>query len=182
MTGNAAGGSPTGSVSFYECGPTATAQSCTSEANPIGSPVNVSPGHGDTATATSAFFTPNAEGYWCMAAVYSGDGNYLGSSDTTTGECFYVNGPVTIVTTSPLPGGTVGHAYSTTLTARGGKAPYSWHHKSSPLPRSLTLNAATGVISGTPKAAGTYSFTVTVKDSSHPKESAMKTFSITISS
>ncbi len=36
VTGNAAGGSPTGTVSFYECGPTATPTACTSKANPVG--------------------------------------------------------------------------------------------------------------------------------------------------
>ena len=36
VTGNAAGGSPTGTVNFYACGPTVTPTSCTSTAHPVG--------------------------------------------------------------------------------------------------------------------------------------------------
>ena len=36
VTGDSASGSPTGTVSFYECGPTPTAEPCTSQANPVG--------------------------------------------------------------------------------------------------------------------------------------------------
>jgi hypothetical protein len=126
VTGNAAGGSPTGTVSFYECGLTGVPERCTSTANPIGSPVTLAGEAGNKSTATSASFTPNAEGYWCMAAVYSGDSNYNGSSDTTTDQCFYVNGPVEIVTTSPLPQATAGVSYTTYLEGRGGNPPYTW--------------------------------------------------------
>jgi hypothetical protein len=74
-----------------------------------------------------------------------------------------VSGPVTITTTS-LPDGTIGTAYSQTLAATGGTTPYSWAVTTGTLPAGLTLNATTGVISGTPTAAATSSFTVTVTD------------------
>ena len=90
MTGNAAGGSPTGSVYFYECGPTATAQACASQGNPVGGAVGVTAGANDTATATSPAFTPTSTGYWCFAGYYSGDSNYGASSDASTDECFDV--------------------------------------------------------------------------------------------
>ena len=72
MTGNAAGSSPTGTVSFYECGPTASAQACTSIGNPVGSAVGLVAGAGNTSSATSVSFTPTATGYWCFAGYYSG--------------------------------------------------------------------------------------------------------------
>jgi hypothetical protein len=178
VTGNAAGGSPTGTVSFYECGLTGVPERCTSTANEIGGPVNVGAAADNTATATSASFTPNAEGYWCMAAVYSGDPNYNGSSDTTTDQCFYVNGPVEIVTTSPLPQATAGESYKTFLEGRGGTPPYKWSHKGSALPKGLKLNASTGEIYGTPKKAGNYSFTIQIKDTK--KNTASTTFSLTV--
>jgi hypothetical protein len=75
-------------------------------------------------------------------------------------------GPLDITTTS-LPGGTVGTAYSQTLSATGGTAPYSWSLVAGQgtLPPPLTLNPSTGVISGTPNTAGTYNFTMRVNDS-----------------
>ena len=70
--------------------------------------------------------------------------------------------PLTVATTSPLPGGTQGVAYNQTLAAGGGTPPYSWMLVSgSSLPAGLTLSAG-GVISGTPTGTGTTNFTVQV--------------------
>ena len=63
-----------------------------------------------------------------------------------------VSGPLAINTTS-LPNGAVGTAYSQTLSGGGGTLPRSWSLTSGTLPAGLTLNSATGVISGTPTAA-----------------------------
>ena len=63
------------------------------------------------------------------------------------------------VTTETLPGGTEGEAYSQTLTAKG-TAPITWSIASGTLPKGLSLNETTGVISGTPTAEGTAQFTV----------------------
>ncbi len=62
------------------------------------------------------------------------------------------------------PFGEVGSAYSDTLTASGGTGPYAWSVSSGSLPAGITLNSSTGVLSGTPSAAGTSSFTVKVTD------------------
>lgn len=56
------------------------------------------------------------------------------------------------VTTSSLPLAQVGVAYSTTLAASGGTAPITWTLSGGSLPAGLSLNASTGVISGTPTA------------------------------
>ena len=69
------------------------------------------------------------------------------------------------ITTTSLPGGEVGVAYSTTLAETGGTAPYTWTVSSGSLPGGLSLNSSTGAISGTPTTVGTPSFSVTVKDS-----------------
>jgi alpha-tubulin suppressor-like RCC1 family protein len=92
VSGNATYGSPTGTVTFYECGPTASPESCTSKANQVGSPVGVTTGANETSSASSVSFTPSSGGYWCFAGDYSGDSNYAASSDTTTDECFDVTG------------------------------------------------------------------------------------------
>ena len=84
------------------------------------------------------------------------------------------------VTTTSLPGATIGTAYSQTLAASGGTAPYTWSVSVGALPAGLRLAAATGVISGTPTTAGTASFTVTATDSATPANTATKALSITV--
>jgi hypothetical protein len=84
--------------------------------------------------------------------------------------------PLTITTTS-LPNGTVGTAYTATLNASGGVQPYTWSANGG-LPSGLTLSS-TGTISGTPAGSGTSSFTVSVSDSENPVVSG--SLSITVS-
>ena len=71
--------------------------------------------------------------------------------------------PALSITTTSLPNGIVGAAYSQTLVAAGGSGSYSWSIASGSLPPGLSLSSA-GVISGTPTTAGTYTFTVQVSD------------------
>ncbi len=85
--------------------------------------------------------------------------------------------PVSITTTS-LPAGTANTAYSATLTASGGTAPYSWSVRSGALPAGLSLTAGTGAISGTPTTAATSTFTVTAKDAG--AQTASTSLSITV--
>jgi hypothetical protein len=144
--------------------------------------VGVVPGVGATATARSGSFTPDAPGYWCFDNTYSGDADYAPSSDDTTGECFDVTPAALHVTTVSLPGAATGVAYSTTLRADGGTAPYKWKKVSGTLPQGLTLHKRSGIISGTLSASAvTAAFTVKVTDKSHPKQSATATFTISVS-
>ncbi len=72
--------------------------------------------------------------------------------------------PVLTIDTRALPSATVGAGYSTSLTASGGSDAHSWILTRGSLPPGLTLNSAAGMISGTPAAAGQFSFTVQVAD------------------
>lgn len=69
------------------------------------------------------------------------------------------------ITTTVLPAGIVGTAYNTTLMATGGTGAKSWSVSSGTLPAGVSLDTSTGVISGTPTAAGAAPFTVRVQDS-----------------
>ena len=69
-----------------------------------------------------------------------------------------------VILTSALPAGTTASAYSVTLAASGGVTPYAWTLASGSLPSGLTLDPATGTISGTPAATGEFPVTVTVTD------------------
>lgn len=89
--------------------------------------------------------------------------------------------PISITTTS-LPNGQIGSAYSATLGANGGTAPYTWTVSSGSLPSGLTLASSSGQISGTPGSAGTFSFTIQVTDSSSPAQTASKSLSVAIAS
>jgi len=85
------------------------------------------------------------------------------------------------ITTASLPNGQIGVAYSQTLTATGGTLPYTWSIVGA-LPTGLSLNAATGIISGTPTQGGsTASFTAQVTDSETPAASVTAPLSITVS-
>jgi uncharacterized repeat protein (TIGR01451 family) len=72
--------------------------------------------------------------------------------------------PPPLALTCPANAGQAGGAYSSSAVASGGVAPYTFSVASGSLPAGLTLNTATGAITGTPTAAG--SFTVKVTDSS----------------
>jgi hypothetical protein len=67
--------------------------------------------------------------------------------------------------TGSLSDGVVGEAYSGTLTASGGVAPYSFAVTSGALPGGLSLDAGSGAVTGKPAAAGAFSFTITATDS-----------------
>ena len=84
------------------------------------------------------------------------------------------------ITLSPatLPDGNVGSAYNQTIVATGGTAPYTYAVSSGTLPSGLTLDSATGVISGTPDTAGTSNFNITATD--NVGCTGTKSYSITI--
>jgi mono/diheme cytochrome c family protein len=83
------------------------------------------------------------------------------------------------ISTASLASATVGTAYSQTLAASGGRTPYTWSRYSGTLPTGLTISTS-GLISGTPSATGTFSFTVRVRDSASTQASATKALTITV--
>ena len=110
--------------------------------------------------------TPEDEGFDPAKApkvTLYGTGNYCGKAE----HYFTISenaAAAPSITTSSLPGGKVGEAYSQTLSATG-TTPITWGIDSGNLPAGLTLDEATGEISGTPTAAGTASFTVKAENS-----------------
>jgi len=67
------------------------------------------------------------------------------------------------ITTSALPDGAVGQSYSATLTAQGGRAPYTWSLAGGAPPNGLAL-ADSGLLAGTPTGSGRFTFTAVVTD------------------
>jgi len=69
------------------------------------------------------------------------------------------------ITTSSIPLGRVDQAYNNTpFTASGGSGLHTWSVVQGLLPKEMTLNATTGILSGTPTQSGIYSFIVRVTD------------------
>ena len=77
---------------------------------------------------------------------------------------------LTLSTNSPA-NPDLGQAYSAQFLASGGVAPYVFSLTQGSLPLGLSIDPTTGVVSGVPTTAGTYSFTVTVTDASDPAQS-----------
>lgn len=85
-----------------------------------------------------------------------------GSTVTSSSFTWTVANPLSI-TSASLPAGTAGTAYSATLAAANGVAPYTWSLQGTP-PPGLALSSS-GVLSGTPTNPGSYNLDATVTDS-----------------
>lgn len=85
---------------------------------------------------------------------------------------------LSITTQAPLAIGAVGVSYSQGMAATGGAPPYTWSVADGVLPTGLTLDSATGAITGKPGGTGTFTFTVGVADTQ--KNVATQAFSIQV--
>ena len=125
-------------------------------------------------TAEALSGTPTAAGTFSVTVTVTDNSTPKQTASNTYSLTIL---PGLTITSAALPNGTVGVAYAqVTMQAQGGTAPFTWTAQG--LPPGLSL--AGGVLSGTPTAAGTFSVTVTVTDNSTPKQSAPKTYSLTI--
>ncbi|UKJ09251.1 putative Ig domain-containing protein [Solitalea lacus] len=121
--------------------------------------------------------TPTAVGAFNFIVTATDASTFTGSR----GYSLTVNSPVSVATT--LPNGTAGSAYTKSITASGGTAPYSYTISAGVLPDGLTLSS-NGTLSGTPTAGGTFTFTVKATDASTgtgAPYSGSKTYTLTIS-
>jgi hypothetical protein len=122
---------------------------------------------------TVAFGAKQGYKYTGAAVAYSAGGVTPPPPNTCTGSgTLQVNGsgtPLSMASTFTMPSATVGVAYSasiaTAASVTGGQSPYTYSLVSGTLPGGLTLST-TGILSGTPTVAGTFSFTIQVTDSS----------------
>ena len=84
-----------------------------------------------------------------------------------------------VITTTSLPEQTVNHPYSASVSGSGGALPYTWSVAPA-LPANLSLDTATGAITGTPTTLATTTHTFTLRDSSVPSQTVEQTLSLTI--
>src|SRR5262249_24244688 len=111
----------------------------------------------------------------CGGGTSGSDGSSSGSSTPPPA--------LTIATPGVLVGALQGQPYSVTIKASGGQSPYQW--AISPVSATtlfvtgLTINASTGVLSGTANFQGTGAFIAQVTDAA--SHTATQTFSISAS-
>lgn len=84
--------------------------------------------------------------------------------DTVTASLCAEVCPAITVNPPTLPSGEDGVPYSETISATGGAPPYTFSVTAGALPPGLSLDSATGELSGTPTSPGTFTFTVTATD------------------
>lgn len=103
--------------------------------------------------------TPTADGNFSFSVKVTDKEN----ATATKGLKLKIRPPL-VITTSSLADGAVGASYSQSLAATGGAPPYVWSVASGSTPPGLVLQVLSGTITGTPTAAGTFSFTIGVSD------------------
>jgi len=156
-----------------------------SNANPVtlalsgGAATSVSlvtpPSHGFVVVSgLSVTYTPLTGYTGSDSFVYHASNSAGDSADATVSLTILAPTTVTIAPASgALPAATTGSAWSQTLSATGGSAPYTWTAHG--LPAGITLNAATGALSGTPTTAGSFTFSVTAKEAGNVSATASYT-------
>jgi hypothetical protein len=117
--------------------------------------------------------TPTVAGSFPITVNVTDPSGDAGSRNYT----LVINPPVTITTTALASWTLSKSGYSQTFATSGGTGTPTFTAPSASLPPGLTLSSS-GVLSGTPSAAGSYTFTVTAKDTVNA--SASQSFTITI--
>jgi lysophospholipase L1-like esterase len=106
----------------------------------------------------------------------------LPASQSVTAHASLVVGaaPPLQIETTALPAATSEEPYRALVFASGGTRPLSFSITHGSLPSGLSLDAETGVISGTPSSQATSEFTLQVADSSQPSQVRTAVLSITV--
>lgn len=118
--------------------------------------------------------TPTSNGSYVFTIRVS-DAN--GNSDVQLVSIVIGSYSLPSILTNKLSNVTVGSTYISHIQVRGGTGPYLWGITGT-LPTGLILDVNTGLISGIPTVAGTYSFSISVEDKLARTD--VKSFSITV--
>jgi large repetitive protein len=109
--------------------------------------------------------TPTTGGTYPISVAVTDTASESSTPQRVTYTCSIVISSLTITATCPAAL-QLGVPFSLTITTTGGLPPLLWTLTSGTLPPGLTLNSATGLISGMPTVPGSYPITVTVSDGS----------------
>jgi hypothetical protein len=160
-TGNPYVGSVLTSVVTFDGAPDPTLtyqwKSCTDAAD-LSSCTNIT-----GATSKTLLLTSAEEGRFVLVAVVAT--NSVGSEPAISEPTLVINPEVSFIGPSGTQSGTVGSPFVLSLAAAGGFGAYGYTVSAGTMPAGVSLDPATGQISGTPTTAGTYTFTVRATDS-----------------
>lgn len=93
--------------------------------------------------------------------------NVRGTSQGTLSIIAFKSNSIAIQSPATLPDAALSTAYQYTLLSTGGAGPLTWSITSGSLPSGLSLNASTGVITGTPSVSNNFNITFQVTDGTH---------------
>ena len=85
-----------------------------------------------------------------------------------------------VITTQSLPTAITGQPYNATVTAQGGLPPYTFSNYKVSFPSWLSIDGATGQLSGTPPQAGSSAPSVEAVDSANPQQSAVAQWALNV--
>lgn len=127
--------------------------------------------------------TPSAGGSFNFTVTATDASAAPGPFSGSRSYTLVVNPPSLELPAASLPNGLIGQAYAQNIgPASGGTAPYAYAVTAGALPPGLSLASASGAVTGTPGALGTFNFSVTATDSSTGTGpyTASQAFSITV--
>ena len=123
--------------------------------------------------------TPSASGSYTFTVKVDDTDGFMPSRAVTKQFTITVGAQLSAASAATLPTGIQGKLYSATpATASGGLPPFTWSIVTGALPPGVTLDPATGAVSGRPTAFGTFSFTLGVRDASGQTATADATIAI----
>jgi hypothetical protein len=155
VTNPATTSSPAGtplSINFTQTGAIGTATFTTSSTLPTGLTL---------AANGTLSGTPSGSGAFPIVVTVTDSNGCTGTNPSYT---LTITCPTITVTNPGVSSGTAGVAFSQTFSQSGGQGTITWS-KTGALPAGITLNSATGVLSGTTNASGSFPITVTATDS-----------------
>jgi len=136
--------------------------------------------------ATSSSYMTPAEGSSDNSAQFTVTVSNSAATETSGAAILTIvvaaPGPAPLrIATGSLPNAEEGVQFEASLSAIGGLLPYHWEVASGSLPSGLSINAASGILSGTPTQKGQFDFSVEASDSSSPNsQTAIKVVSLSV--
>jgi hypothetical protein len=147
-------------------------QGCTWTATSVADWISITAGASGVGNGTVAFSVANNAGAARTGTIAVGNQ----SISITQNAAGTSGGPLAFTVAAALPGAIAGTSYSYALAVSGGTPPYTW--AATTVPPGLTLNGTTGLLSGVPATAGSFTIPVTARDAAGG--SASRSFTLVV--